>query len=778
MKKQLILLLTAGILTFGSLTAAPVQAQNNSERLLIALLTSSAAEDAAASQQAINGARLAVEVINAGGGVLDPNSPETNPKRFTFELRERSAPTAAEMRSAIQASIEDKPVAIVGPFVTAQANGNLDLANTNQIPQLVGTSGDPTGTGVTGQYIFRTRAAQDTQSRDLALTLIRDRYYTEIATAADTSTDGADGVDAFSEAARTAGVTIETEVSYSADATDLSAAAQTLYDANPEVIAVFGNARTAALMVTTLRGKGYAGVIAVNAPADEFGRRVGPAGEGVILPALWLPQTQDRGSARFAAAYRLRYNQEPDYHAALAFDSVVIAAGAVKLEGGTPEDVRAAMSASTGSFGGVQGVYRPTTTGGGRLINTTLIYRIGADGIVREEARYADGNCVRSCADTSPRDINALTTGRDEIVTIGFVAPQVGTAGEIGRRALEGAQLAVNEINTAGGILGANNTRYKIELRSLSASTPEETRAAIQTLIAGGSAAILGPTLVSPLLPSLSLAPTARVPQLVSASSSLLIGANNQTFTFLLRPADSIAAGSLARYLTDIRGYTRLATVSSTTNYAQDAVGAFNTIVKTARGADIVATVSHPVTETNFTNNVVALLAAKPEVIAAYTSPEAAAALLKELRASGYKGLFAYGAITQAEFLSLLSIEEAAGVIGTGSWAPMADDQASQRFVERFRITFSELPDAHSVAYYDAVYMLASVIQSGGPAPATIQSNLARLDLFAGVQGEYRPGSFGLGQLSGTVMIFAVDSEGNLEEISRWIGADCVNSCY
>ncbi|MBE2197932.1 MAG: ABC transporter substrate-binding protein, partial [Anaerolinea sp.] len=193
---------------------------------------------------------------------------------------------------------------------------------------------------------------------------------------------------------------------------------------------------------------------------------------------------------------------------------------------------------------------------------------------------------------------------------------------------------------------------------------------------------------------------------------------------------------------------------------------------------EIVAAVSHPATETDFTNNAKALVAAKPQVIAAFTTPAAAAGLLRALKAEGYTGLFVYGAITNPDFLSQLSPAEAVGVIGAGGWSPSAQDQASRRFVEAYQRTFGELPDSHAAAYYDGVYMLIDALRRGNSAaPATLQSNLSRLTRFAGAAGEYRPAVFGRGQLGQTVFMYEVTADGALREISRWEGVNCINSC-
>jgi len=137
-------LVAAGVALAVLIAALPgftVEAQTR-KTLKIALLTSSSTNDAAISKQALQGAQLAIEIANLGGGVVGPADDASTPtgaKRnvtYTFELVERKASTQTEMRTAIQASIEDKPVAMIGPVSAELANNNLDLANTARILQL------------------------------------------------------------------------------------------------------------------------------------------------------------------------------------------------------------------------------------------------------------------------------------------------------------------------------------------------------------------------------------------------------------------------------------------------------------------------------------------------------------------------------------------------------------------------------------------------------------------------------------------------------------------
>jgi branched-chain amino acid transport system substrate-binding protein len=89
----------------------------------------------------------------------------------------------------------------------------------------------------------------------------------------------------------------------------------------------------------------------VGAGVDEVLRQLGPAREGLLGPAQWLPAaapTPDEGpsAAEFVAAYRTRAGTDPPYPAAQAFAAGVVA-GRCLADAGTSEDgaLRAAAAA-------------------------------------------------------------------------------------------------------------------------------------------------------------------------------------------------------------------------------------------------------------------------------------------------------------------------------------------------------------------------------------------------------------------------------------------------
>lgn len=764
------------------------------ETVILAMLNSSAEGDQDSSRHALQGAQLAVELVNGAGGILGPTkagsgtATPTSTRRdtvYTFTLQTRTAATQTEMRTAIQASIDAKPAAILGPNIASLANNNLDLVNTARIPIFLNTSTEPTGS--TNQYIFRMRAYEDALARDAANYLTQTRFFRSIATAADNSERGADGVAEFERAARAAvsGSTtdlISESIRYDDTATDLNSQAQELYDANPQAVAVFGTAETAAALITALKSKGYQGVIVYGSAEGNlatFLERAGTATADVLIPLIWSPEAVDSGSQRFTEAYRVRFGELPTAAAVVAFDSVAAIAASIKINGGSPETIRNTL-ASTTATGGVQGVYNPTFFGNGRTIEASIFFRLTSAGDLLEEVRYNSGFCARNCADTNFQNITDSSIS-PLTASMVMVVPQSGLAGEIGEQALRGAQLAINEINSAGGVFGPSNTRFTLDLRSFDTGTADEIGVTLRTVLPLQPAAILGPTLTGLALPNLNAAPNAKVPQFLTGTALTLTASDPTRYTFQLRPTDGTSATALASYLVDIRGFTRYAVAASTTSYGQDSVAAFTGIIsrfKDLTGAQIVASTSHAVTATDFTAEAQTLLAQNPQVIAIWSAPTTAAGLVKALKAAGYSGVIVTDGITNQEFTAQFKPEELKGMIGAASWIPSAIDAASERFVEAYRATYGEMPDSYAVAYYDAVYMVANAIKVAGPLPVGIQAFVTRAPRFVGVQGEYRPAVLNNGQLTAQVFLVQADADGSVREIARYESAICINGCY
>jgi branched-chain amino acid transport system substrate-binding protein len=70
----------------------------------------------------------------------------------------------------------------------------------------------------------------------------------------------------------------------------------------------------------------------------EFGRGLGPAAEGIFGTTLYFPSLKTAGNAAFVADFTARFGRPPDYHAAVAYASLKVLAGAVQQVGSLDQD--------------------------------------------------------------------------------------------------------------------------------------------------------------------------------------------------------------------------------------------------------------------------------------------------------------------------------------------------------------------------------------------------------------------------------------------------------
>jgi branched-chain amino acid transport system substrate-binding protein len=105
-----------------------------------------------------NGSTLAVEEINAAGGILG--------KKIELEFVD-TASDPGKARAGIQRALDDKPIAIFGPIYSGSVSATLQMTNEAGVPQIIGgEAGNLTAQG--SKYIFRTSFGQNVSMPKIA----------------------------------------------------------------------------------------------------------------------------------------------------------------------------------------------------------------------------------------------------------------------------------------------------------------------------------------------------------------------------------------------------------------------------------------------------------------------------------------------------------------------------------------------------------------------------------------------------------------------------------
>jgi branched-chain amino acid transport system substrate-binding protein len=205
--------------------------------------------------------------------------------------------------------------------------------------------------------------------------------------------------------------------------------------------------------------------------------------------------------------------------------------------------------------------------------------------------------------------------GAEDTIKIGFPMPLSGPASVYGVPITKGAEMAVQEINAKGGVLGR-----KLELleRDSKASADEAVRLA-RELIIKNNIDFLSGTLTSAEAPAVStiakenkivfIAPTSKTIQLTAP-------ANLHPYIFRLASNTDIDGRTGAAIIAQWKDVKRVATIAPDYAYGRDAVGAFVDFIKKARpDIELVDQQWPKLGQSDFTPFITAQMAKQPEAV-------------------------------------------------------------------------------------------------------------------------------------------------------------------
>jgi len=307
-------------------------------------------KEAAFGQSSHKGTLLAVEEINAAGGVLG--------KKIELLTEDNQSKTGESATAAKKLVSRDKVVALLGEVASSRSLEMAPVAQTSKIPMISPSSTNPKVTEI-GNYVFRVCFIDPFQGTVMAK-FARDTLKSK-RVAVLTSVSAAYSVGLakyFKEHYAADGGTIAIEQKYAEGDKDFKAQLTAIKAADVDAIFVPGYYTEAALITKQARDLGLTlplfGGDGWEAPQlIEIG---GKAVEGIYYSTHYSPENSATQVRAFVEKFKQRWNGEtPDAMAALGYDSAQILADAMKRAGTTqPAKVRDALAA-TKDFVGITG---------------------------------------------------------------------------------------------------------------------------------------------------------------------------------------------------------------------------------------------------------------------------------------------------------------------------------------------------------------------------------------------------------------------------------------
>jgi branched-chain amino acid transport system substrate-binding protein len=323
----------------------------NQDTIKIGEYASLSGKEASLGQSSHQGTLLAIERINAAGGVLG--------KQLELIVEDTQS-KAGESGTAVRKLISrDKVIAILGEVASSRSLEGAPIAQAAKVPMISPASTNPQVTEV-GDYIFRVCFIDPFQGPVMAKFALNTLKAKRIAILSSSSSAYSVGLAKyFKEAFIAGGGQVAAEPKYAEGDKDFKAQLTAIKATGVDAIFSPGYYNEGALIVKQARDLGITVPVfgADSWEAEALMELGGKAVEGAYLCSHYSPQDPSPRVQEFVKAYKERWGTgfAPDSNASLGYDSVLVLVDAIKRAGSTDrEKIRDALAA-TKNFPAVTG---------------------------------------------------------------------------------------------------------------------------------------------------------------------------------------------------------------------------------------------------------------------------------------------------------------------------------------------------------------------------------------------------------------------------------------
>jgi branched-chain amino acid transport system substrate-binding protein len=318
-------------------------------------------------------------------------------------------------------------------------------------------------------------------------------------------------------------------------------------------------------------------------------------------------------------------------------------------------------------------------------------------------------------------------------IKIGLMAESTGPNAEAGVYQINGARMALEEINKAGGVLGR---QLELRIEDNQSSNPGSILAVSKLTSAGDISALIGSVRSTQIQ---AISPTVQkvgLPMVVGGTDVGLTHSGNP-WIFRARPNDGYSAKVIGDY-----GFNELKLKKWAIVHATDAFGngGKNNLVEVLKGYGVT-----PVTVQGFTSNsqdftpiVLAIKQSGADVLATYfTNSPDVGIFAKQLRQLGVNIAWVGSPSISTDTAMKLAGD---ALYNTYSIADFAIDSSPEAtsYAKRYRDKYKMEPDLYSAWAYDAVQLLATGIRNAkSTKPDDIRKAMLNIKGYKGIEGTY-----------------------------------------
>lgn len=290
----------------------------------IGVITSLTGSQAAFGEAHKNGYSIALDEINAKGGVLG--------KKVELDFYDDQSKPDQAVQGVSKLLDQDHVAMLLGAYSSENTKAIINPVTMHQVPLMIPTATADNVMDSKSPWVFRICAGANDYARETIEFLKNNGAPKTIAIVYEKTNFGQANMQAMKDAAQTAGMNVVAVEEYEAKAPDYKAVLRRVKDKNPDVIYFCSYLLDATTLMRqsqevdlnpryyTSAGTGFA--------ASEFptAKGAGKNAEFTFSVSQWLPEAPWPGSKGFDAEYFKRTNTHPQYHAMQAYQALVTVA--------------------------------------------------------------------------------------------------------------------------------------------------------------------------------------------------------------------------------------------------------------------------------------------------------------------------------------------------------------------------------------------------------------------------------------------------------------------
>jgi branched-chain amino acid transport system substrate-binding protein len=303
---------------------------------------------------------------------------------------------------------------------------------------------------------------------------------------------------------------------------------------------------------------------------------------------------------------------------------------------------------------------------------------------------------------------SASLTFAQDVIKIANIVELSGAGATSGTNFKNGVELAVKEINAAGGILGKKIQTTTADTQS----NPGVAKGLTQKAIDNDVFAIFGPVFSGSIMVSMAESRRAEVPNFTGGEAAAITEQGNP-YVFRTSFTQATAMPKVARYISEQAKLKTLAIIYVNNDFGKGGLDAIKKALANSP-TKVVAEISTDSGQVDFSAAVLKAKQSNADGLFAYSNEEESARILRELRKQGWtKPVIGETTLTSQKVIELAG-EAANGAVAHVGLTVDAPQPAIRAFRAKFEKEYKYVSDHNGLKGYSGIYILKAAIEKTG----------------------------------------------------------------